>query len=88
MRRPSELSAWFNRSPFAKAGLPLVLFCCVGYLGLTSFMGGRFSSEDKRVVSKSTRKAELETMHKKVMTELALDTKELQLKPIHRQPEA
>ena len=88
MRRPSELGAKFSRSPFATAGLPLVLFCCVGYLGLTHFMGGRYSSEDKRMVSQSTRKAELETMHKKVMTELALDNKELQLKPIHRQPEA
>ena len=86
MRRPGDVQQWFRKSPFIKAGLPMVLFCCAGYLGLTSFMGGRFSGEDRRVVSKSARKAELESMHKKVMAELALDTKEIQLKPIHRPP--
>jgi hypothetical protein len=75
-------------SPFLKAGLPLVLFCCVGYLGLTTFLSGRYSGDDKRVVSKSARKAELEELHKKVMSDLALDKRELQLKPIHRPPDA
>jgi hypothetical protein len=66
----------------------LILFCCVGYVGLTNFMSGQFSERDRRVVNKSARKAELESMHKKVMSELSLDTKELALKPIHRPPGA
>jgi hypothetical protein len=51
-------------------------------------MSGQFSERDRRVVNKSARKAELESMHKKVMSELSLDTKELALKPIHRPPGA
>ena len=77
-----------SASPFLRAGLPMVLFSCVGYLGLTSFVGGRVENRDRHVTSKSSRTAELEAAHMQIMAKLNPEGKELQIKPIPRPKEA
>ena len=73
-------------SPFVRQGLPLMLFVVCGSLGLSQFVSGTVAAKDARVSTKSERAAHLEQTHKVLMTRMAAEMEEVELKPIHRPP--
>ena len=88
-RRPAMAAAPRKKlSPFIRNGLPLILFCGAGYLGLSVFVQGVYAKRDARVVRRSERAVALADAHRDIVGKLTLDADKLQLKPIHRPREA